>query len=151
MAYSDDPTAARIALGLLATLLIGTFAAINYHSHLRLIEIQNSGVETWGRISATQCANHGQMTYTFAVAGRSFAGVDACLNSCSHDQVGTPVKVLYARDNPVNSACVSLDSTANRIVTHYVGLMLVSIVLGIVIFKVTAVEHSHGDSRGDSS
>jgi hypothetical protein len=146
MANPVSPTPARMALGLLAALLVGTFAALNYRSHSRLIEIQNSGIEAMGRISATQCANHGQMTYRFTVGDKLFSGVGACLHPCSAVRVGTPVKVLYARADPGNSACISLTSRADKVVGNYVSLLLVSVVLGVVIVRVTSVKSSHCDS-----
>ena len=142
MAAERSPIAARISLGLLALALLGIFAAINVRSQHRLDQLRNEGLRTVGTVSAKRCSNHGEVTYSFSVEGKPFTGGGMCTTDCDHVAFGTPVDVLYARSDPGNSECVPLSDRQGLITGYYVGLVLVGLVLGVVIMRITSPGYS---------
>ena len=91
MKNEGSPATARIALGLLVFSLLGIFAALNVHSHLRLNQLREEGVEILGTVTRQACQTHGEMTYSFIVAGRKFGGRDTCDSTCSDVAIGQSI------------------------------------------------------------
>jgi hypothetical protein len=132
--------AARVILGALAIALLSPFSWFTYHSQSQLVELDQSGLEATGRVSRTQCKNHGRVSYTFNVAGKSFGGEGACFATCATARPGDAVKVLYARSNPKTSTCESLSHLRDKVRGNYIGLGLGAAVLFVLIFRVTRMK-----------
>lgn len=137
MKNKASPFAARLALGFLAVALLAPFALLNYRSHSRLVELEQGGLESSGRVIRTQCKNHGRVNYSFTVTGKTYGGEGACLASCINARVGDLVDVVYARGDPSNSTCDSLSDLRDNVRGNYVGLGLGAVVLLVLIYRVT--------------
>jgi hypothetical protein len=135
---NESVKTARIALGLLIFSVLGIFAALNVHSHLRLKQLREEGVEILGTVTGKHCQNHGEVTYSFTVAGEKFGGRDTYPLRCTDVPIGEPIKITYAASDPRNSECVSVSSKQEAIAWNYFGLLLISGVAVMIIYRGTA-------------
>jgi len=141
---NESVKTARIALGLLIFSVLGIFAALNVHSHLRLKQLRKEGVEILGTVTGKHCQNHGEVTYSFTVAGKKFVGRDTCPLRCTDVPIGQPIKITYAASDPHNSECVSVWSKQEAIAWNYFALLLIGGVAVVIIFRVTAASVQKG-------
>ena len=133
-------TPARVVLGMLALAVAGIFAFPAYRSQLNVGELFTDGEQITGVISGKNCANHGQVNYSFLVNRTRHVGSgSSCVPSCADARVGGAIFVTYAKKNSGNSECGSLKSAASRSGGHILGLLFVSVILGVAIVRVTRV------------
>jgi len=118
--------------------LLAPFAWLIYRSHSSLVELELGGLKSSGRVTRTQCENHGRMNYSFTVTGKAYGGEGACLASCVNARAGDVVNVIYAQGNPANSTCDSLSDLRDKVRGNYVGLLLGAVVLFVFIYRVTS-------------
>jgi hypothetical protein len=64
--------------------------------------------------------------------------------TCNDAKVGDQIKVIYAESNPRNSECGSLASRQETIAGGYIGLLLISCVAVVLIYRVGSTPGSEG-------
>jgi hypothetical protein len=137
MSNLESPTPARIALALPVVILIGTLAAVNHQSVVRLDTLAKSGVTAKGRVIGRQCNNHGFVYFAFEAAGTIHYGNDSCTASCLTAKVGDPVSVTYSRVDPSNFECRPLKEVRELKSGNYTAIAVLAAMMLGGVFAMT--------------
>lgn len=129
---------ARLALGLLAAIVIGAFAILNHLQDLDIRELEMTGVDVQASLSYKDCRNHGIVGYRFVVLGERYGGEGSgCVSSCDDAKIGDSVTAVYAEGNPSNSQCALISTRRHNINMNYNILFVVSLVVATLIYRGT--------------
>jgi hypothetical protein len=80
-------------------------------------------------VTATQCSNHGNVSYEFEHAGKRYGGTsNSCGRTCSANLVGATMEVRYLEEDPLKSECGHLDGKIQEL------LILVALMIGFCLF-----------------
>lgn len=143
-----SPAIPRILLGLLAAVVLAIVAAINMQSQHRVQALLHGGKKISGVVTAKNCSNHGEVGYSYFIAGKEIhARGTGCVQSCKDATIGTPVEVTYLESNPLVEQCGSLEGRLSQVNGNFFALFVIAVFMAIAIYRITMIKDKSAPSR----
>lgn len=133
----STPGLARLALSVPVVLLLSTLAWLNWHAEQKLINLRSQEAVTQGQVTSKYCSNHGQVFYSFSVAGHPYFGAGSCPINCDRAQIGASLPITYSQKDPENSTCENLGKIESQFEGNYWALTVVAAGFAVGIYRVT--------------
>lgn len=138
---SESPLAARISLGIVATIALSIPLGIALKETADLTLLQHTLNVTDATVIKKSCENHGKLAYSYAVEGKAYRGSGTLPGrSCDDVTVGESIEIMYSTEKPQLSRSDSLASWQSTIHGNLFGLFLIAIAAAVVIFHITRID-----------
>lgn len=138
---SDSPTAARIALGMVAAMALSIPLGIALLDAHRMDFLESTRRTTQGRVTGKNCQNHGKIGYAYAVEEKLHKGSGTIPNQpCEDVEVGDHVNIVYSSQKPQMSRIDSPQSLRGGLFGRLFVLGTLGLGAACVIFRITSVE-----------
>lgn len=132
-------TKIRLVLLTFPALFCSVLFCFTLYGNAKRNHIIETGVETVGHISNSECGNKGSVEYAYFVGGQKYIGRGSkgLKASCWHSNIGDPVNIIYSTTNPSLSLSGTASDYENSLSTSILFLILFMLMSIIFIFKFT--------------
>lgn len=138
MAQPDSPLIPRIVLAVVAAAGISIPIAVTVKSARELSLLERTGQVTNGTIVGKQCSNHGSISYSYTVNGKTYKDSGfSCGPVCQDVVIGDDLRVIYAGERPSLSRCNSLKHSRANVNGNIVAIIFGCLILSVGIYRVT--------------
>jgi hypothetical protein len=150
MKYDSSPLVARMMLFGLAAFLISIFIGIAIHYSHQASLLHSTGIKTKGVIIGTYCLDHGSLRFSYLVGGKTYINKEACILPCDNAIIGNTVEVVFAPSEPKLSTCNALLLSEKFEYTNYILIAFISLMIGVGIVRMTALDSPTDDKSPHS-